>query len=234
MNCECTSSELYCSLCAVNKPLVSALLWVGLLIRSLMVNGYIQIILRRTVIKAHVHLQYKGRAVQKLVSKQTVGRKRPNSLLSSLTRSEKMALRYNVYLTVSGSAISGYLRSSTTLNSSNCKHLPTGWVPTVAPPGFCNRGEVRYGSIGGLEYEVPQSRLNCLCINVYLCSTALQCICRVIRRSSMTIKAHILHNFWTSTHRGKLPPLPPWRRHWVPIQRLAFERESFQREALQR
>ena len=26
----------------------------------------------------------------------------------------------------------------------------------VAPPGFSNRGEVRYGSIGGLEYEVPQ------------------------------------------------------------------------------
>jgi len=26
----------------------------------------------------------------------------------------------------------------------------------VAPPGFCNRGGVRYGSIGGLEYEVPQ------------------------------------------------------------------------------
>ena len=26
---------------------------------------------------------------------------------------------------------------------------------TVAPPGFCNRGEVRYGSIGGLEYEFP-------------------------------------------------------------------------------
>ena len=30
----------------------------------------------------------------------------------------------------------------------------------------------------------------CLCINVALCSTALQCICRVIRRSSMTMKAH--------------------------------------------
>ena len=42
----------------------------------------------------------------------------------------------------------------------------------------------------GLEYEVPQSRLYCLCINVALCSTALQCICRVIRRSSMTMKAH--------------------------------------------
>ena len=51
--------------------------------------------------------------------------------------------------------------------------------PPVAPPGFRNRGEVRYGSIGGLEYEVPQSRLYCLCINVALCSTALQCICRV-------------------------------------------------------
>ena len=34
---------------------------------------------------------------------------------------------------------------------------------SVAPSGFCNRGEVRYGSIGGLEYEVPQSRLYCLC-----------------------------------------------------------------------
>jgi len=28
----------------------------------------------------------------------------------------------------------------------------------VAPPGFCNGG-VRYGTIGGLEYEVPQSLL---------------------------------------------------------------------------
>ena len=27
---------------------------------------------------------------------------------------------------------------------------------------------MRYGSIGGLEYEVPQSRLYCLCINVAL------------------------------------------------------------------
>ena len=49
---------------------------------------------------------------------------------------------------------------------------------------------MRYGSVGGLEYEVPQSRLYCLCINVALCSTALQCICRVIRRSCTTMKAH--------------------------------------------
>jgi len=42
-------------------------------------------------------------------------------------------------------------------------HTPPSLSPlmSVAPPGFCNRGEVRYGSIGGLEYEVPQSRLYC-------------------------------------------------------------------------
>jgi len=60
---------------------------------------------------------------------------------------------------------------------------------------------VRYGSIGGLEYEVPQSRLYCLCINVALCSTALQCICRVILRSSMKMKAHIYYIIF-----GRPPP----------------------------
>ena len=76
----------------------------------------------------------------------------------------------------------------------------------VAPPGFCNRGEVRYGSIGGLEYDVPQSRLYCLCINVALCSTALQCICRVnTKKFHDNESIHILHNFWTSTHRGEAP-----------------------------
>ena len=85
---------------------------------------------------------------------------------------------------------------------------------TVAPPGFCNRGEVRYGSIGDLEYEVPQSRLYCLCINVALCSTALQCICLVIRRSSMTVKAHTYYIiFGRPFIGGKLSPFPPWRRH---------------------
>ena len=32
-------------------------------------------------------------------------------------------------------------------------------LQSVGPPGFCNRGKVRYGSKGGLQYEVPQSRL---------------------------------------------------------------------------
>ena len=80
---------------------------------------------------------------------------------------------------------------------------------SAAPPGFCNRGEVRYGSIGGLEYEAPQSRLYCLCINVALCSTALQCICRVIRRISMTMKAHTYYIiFGRPPIGGKLSPIP--------------------------
>jgi len=83
-------------------------------------------------------------------------------------------------------------------------------LQTVAPPGFCNRGEVRYGSIGGREYDVPQSRLYCLCINVALCSTALQCICRVIRRSSMTMKAHTYYIIFGRPLIGEsFPPFPP-------------------------
>ena len=71
-------------------------------------------------------------------------------------------------------------------------------------------GGSEVGSIGGLEFEVPQSRLYCLCINVAHCSTALQCICRVIpKKFHDNESTHILHNFWTSTHRGKLPSSPP-------------------------
>jgi len=80
----------------------------------------------------------------------------------------------------------------------------------MAPPGFCNRVTVRYESIGGLEYEVPQSRLYCLCINVALCWTALQCIRRVIQRSSMTMKAHTYYIiFGRPPIGGGSFPLPP-------------------------
>jgi len=68
---------------------------------------------------------------------------------------------------------------------------------------------VRYGSIGGLEYEVPQSRLYCLCINVALCSTALQCILSCdTKKFHDNESTHILHNFWTSTHRAEASPFP--------------------------
>ena len=92
-------------------------------------------------------------------------------------------------------------------------------LQSVAPPGFCNRGEVRYGSIGGLEYEDPQSGLYCLCVNVALCSTALQCICRVIRRSSMTMKARIYYIiFGRPPIGGKLPPPLPLAASLVVVE----------------
>jgi len=93
-------------------------------------------------------------------------------------------------------------------------------IVSVAPPGFCNREEMRYRSIGGLEYEVPQSRSYCLCINVAVCSTALQCICRVIRRSFMTMKAHTYCIiFGRPPIWGKLPPLA------APLHRIVKRRE---------
>jgi len=66
--------------------------------------------------------------------------------------------------------------------------LQVSFAPWASFPGP-QSGSQR-ACIGGLEYEVPQSRLYCLCINVAICSTALQCICRVIRRSSITMTAH--------------------------------------------
>ena len=109
----------------------------------------------------------------------------------------------------------------TTPNSSllSCTASPSLSSPrsraTVAPPRFCNRGGSEVWVYRGLEYEVPQSRLYCLCINVALCSTALQCICRVIRRSSRTMKAHTYYIIFVRPPiGGKLPPSPPWRRHW--------------------
>ena len=93
----------------------------------------------------------------------------------------------------------------------HCERCCATVTTTVAPPGFCNRGEVKYWSIGGLEYEVPESRLYCLCINVALCTTALQCICRVIRRSSMTMKAHTYYIIFGRPPMGG--SFPSWWRH---------------------
>ena len=61
----------------------------------------------------------------------------------------------------------------------------------------------------GSEYEVSQSRLYCLCINVAPCSTAVQCICRVIRRSFMTMKAHTYYIIFGHPPIGGSFPLSP-------------------------
>jgi len=67
-------------------------------------------------------------------------------------------------------------------------------IKTVAPPGFCNRG--------GSDVCVYSS------IAKYL-----SCDTKKFHDNEST---HILHNFWTSTHRGVASPLPPlWRRHCI-------------------
>jgi len=77
----------------------------------------------------------------------------------------------------------------------------------VAPPGFCNRGEVKYGSIGGLEYEVPQSRLYCLYQRGSLLDGRAMYLSCDTKKFHDNESTHILYNFWTSTRRGKLSPL---------------------------
>ena len=66
-----------------------------------------------------------------------------------------------------------------------------------------------HGSIGGLEYEVPQSRLNCL---VYRRGSLLDGLAMYLSRDTKKFhdneSTHILHNFWTSTHRGDASPSP--------------------------
>jgi len=90
-------------------------------------------------------------------------------------------------------------------------------IHAVAPPGFCNSGEVRYVSIGGLEYEVPQSRLYCL--RIYGRGSLLDGLAMYLSCDSKKFhdneSTHILHNFWTSTHTGKASP---WRCHCIHVQ----------------
>ena len=68
---------------------------------------------------------------------------------------------------------------------------------------------MRYGSIGGLEYEVPQS--DCIvCVSTWLfarrpCNVFVVCDTKKFHDNEST---HILHNFWTSTHRGEASPFP--------------------------
>jgi len=84
-------------------------------------------------------------------------------------------------------------------------------LQTVAPPGFCNRGEVRYGSIGGREYDVPPVPV---VLSVYQRGSLLDGLAMYLSCDTKKFhdneSSHILLNFWTSTHRGKLhPPFPP-------------------------
>ena len=94
------------------------------------------------------------------------------------------------------------------LSCTNTKLIGHYYTGTKCRQDFVTGGKWGMGLVG-LEYEVSQSRLYCLCINVALCSTALQCICRVIQRSFMTMKAHTYYTiFGRPPIGGKLPPFP--------------------------
>ena len=66
---------------------------------------------------------------------------------------------------------------------------------------------MRYGSIGGLEYAVP------VVLSVYQRGSLLDDLAMYLSCDTKfhdNESTHILHNFWTSTHRGEAsPPFPP-------------------------
>ena len=74
---------------------------------------------------------------------------------------------------------------------------------------------MRYGSIGGLEYEVPPVPV---VLSVYQRGCLLDGLAMYLSCDTKKFhdneSTHILHNFWTSTHRGEASPFPPWWRHW--------------------
>ena len=69
---------------------------------------------------------------------------------------------------------------------------------------FVTGVEVRYGSIGGLEYEVV--------LSVYQRGSLLDGLVMYLSCDTKKLhdneSTHILHNFWTSTHRGESFPPP--------------------------
>jgi len=67
---------------------------------------------------------------------------------------------------------------------------------------------VRYGSIGGLEYEVPQKLTHLLqCIRNLYGLVRYDFNRLAVYLSFRTFITHTLHNFWTFTHRGgSFPP----------------------------
>ena len=92
----------------------------------------------------------------------------------------------------------------------------------VAPPGFCNRGEWGMGYSGSRVRSPPVP----VVLSVYQRGSFLDGLAMYLSCNTKKFhdneSTHILHNFWTSTHRGKLPP-PPWRRHWFKHRRRRAE-----------
>ena len=77
---------------------------------------------------------------------------------------------------------------------------------SVAPPGFCNRGEWGLGVYRGSRVRSPPEADR----HIYCSAQGICRVCREIRRSFMTMKAHTYYIiFGRPPIGGKLPHLPP-------------------------
>jgi len=92
----------------------------------------------------------------------------------------------------------------------------------VAPPGFCNRGGSEVWVYRGSRVRSPPSPGCIVCVcqrGSLLDGLAMYLSCDTMKFHDNE-STHILHNFWTSTHRGGASPsLPPWRRHCMRVSR---------------
>jgi len=85
------------------------------------------------------------------------------------------------------------------------------WSSAVAPPGFCNRGGGKVWVYRGSRVRSPPVPV---VLSVYqrvslLDGLAMHLSCDT-KKFHDNESTHILHNFWTSTHRGgSFPLLPP-------------------------
>ena len=80
----------------------------------------------------------------------------------------------------------------------------------VAPPGFCNSGESEVWVYRGSRVRSPPVPV---VLSVYqrgslLDGLAMYSSCDT-KKFYDNESTHILHNFWTSTHREEASPLPP-------------------------
>ena len=83
-------------------------------------------------------------------------------------------------------------------------------VHSVAPRGFCNRGGSEVWVYRGSRVRSPPVLA---VLAVYQRGSLLDGLAMYLSRDTKKFhdneSTHILHNFWTSTHRGEASPHPP-------------------------
>jgi len=80
----------------------------------------------------------------------------------------------------------------------------------VAPPAFCNRGGSEVWVYRGSRVRSPPVPV---VLSVYQRGSLLDGLAMYLSCDTKKFQdnesTHILHNFWTSTHRGEASPFPP-------------------------